>query len=181
MKAFLVARVSIDDQKDALPAQAFRLTEYAKRRGYEYELTEIRESAYKGNRSAFSELVKKITLHNDIAVVVFDKIDRYTRDSSSQEVRILDDLRKSGKIELHFPSDNLFIHRDSPATDLLRLGMGVVVAQYFLMQLAITYAADSNRSCVMVNGSAWRHLAIRILSYQMERSGLKLIRTLLKL
>ena len=131
MKAFLVARVSTDDQKDALPAQAFRLIEYAKRRGYGYELTEIRESAYKGNRSAFSELVKKITLHSEISVVVFDKIDRYTRDSSSQEVRILDDLRKSGKIELHFPSDNLFIHRDSPATDLLRLGMGVVVAQYY--------------------------------------------------
>lgn len=131
MKAFLVARVSTDDQKDALPAQTFRLTEYAKRRGYDYEITELRESAYKGNRSAFSELVTKITKHGEVSIVVFDKIDRYTRDSSSQEVRMLDDLRKSAKIELHFPSDNLFIHKDSPATDLLRLGMGVVVAQYY--------------------------------------------------
>ncbi len=131
MKAFLVARVSTDDQKDALPAQSFRLTEYAKRRGYDYELTELRESAYKSDRLAFSLLVKRITSHDESGVVVFDKIDRYTRDSSSEEVRMLDGLRKAGKIELHFPSDNLFIHRDSPATDLLRLGMGVVVAQYY--------------------------------------------------
>lgn len=43
MKAYLLARVSTDDQKDALPAQSFRLVEYAKRRGYEYQLAELRE------------------------------------------------------------------------------------------------------------------------------------------
>jgi len=131
MKAYLVARVSTDDQKDALPAQSYRLTEYAKRRGYEYELTEIKESAYSANRSQFSILVNRINQLNEPAIVVFDKIDRYTRNSSSQEVRMLDQLRKANKIELHFPSDNLFITRDSPATDLLRLGMGLVVAQYY--------------------------------------------------
>lgn len=131
MKAYLLARVSTDDQKDALPAQTFRLTEYAKRRGYEYELAELRESAYKGNRDAFKIVVEEIKGCKEPAIVVFDKIDRYTRDSSSEEVRALQALYRSGKIELHFPSDNLFIHKDSPATDLLRLGMGIVVAQYY--------------------------------------------------
>lgn len=131
MKAYLLARVSTDDQKDALPAQTYRLTEYAKRRGYDYELTELRESAYKGNRDAFKIVVETITASKEPAIVVFDKIDRYTRDSSSNEVRALQTLYRSGKIELHFPSDNLFIHKDSPATDLLRLGMGIVVAQYY--------------------------------------------------
>ncbi len=131
MKAFLLARVSTDDQKDALPAQTFRLTEYAKRRGYDFKLFELKESAYKGNRDYFGQVVREIELNNDPAIVVFGKIDRYTRDSSSNEVRILQSLYRSGKIELHFPSDNLFIHKDSPATDLLRLGMGIVVAQYY--------------------------------------------------
>ena len=131
MKAHLLARVSTDDQKDALPAQTYRLTEYAKRRGYIYELFELRESAYKSNRAEFSTIVAGIKSLNEPSIVVFDKIDRYTRDSSSGEVRTLDALRKSGKIEIHFPSDNLYIHKDSPATDLLRLGMGIVVAQYY--------------------------------------------------
>ena len=131
MKAYLLARVSTDDQKDALPAQTFRLVEYAKRRGYDFELTEIRESAYKGNRDEFKVLVDEIKACQENSVVVFDKIDRYTRDSSSEQVRALQSLYRSGKIELHFPSDNLFIHKDSPATDLLRLGMGIVVAQYY--------------------------------------------------
>ncbi len=131
MKAFLLARVSTDDQKDALPAQVFRLTEYAKRRGYDFEIFELRESAYKGNRDNFKTVVDSIKQCDEQSVVVFDKIDRYTRDSSSEEVRTLQNLYRSGKIELHFPSDNLFIHKDSPATDLLRLGMGIVVAQYY--------------------------------------------------
>jgi DNA invertase Pin-like site-specific DNA recombinase len=131
MKAYLLARVSTDDQKDALPAQSYRLTEYAKRRGYDYRLIELRESAYKGNRDTFRKVVEEINSNREPVIVVFDKIDRYTRDSSSNEVRILQTLYRSGKIELHFPSDNLFIHKDSPATDLLRLGMGIVVAQYY--------------------------------------------------
>jgi len=131
MKAFLLARVSTDDQKDALPAQTYRLTEYAKQMSYESELTEIKESAYKDTRNEFKNVVDKIKACQEKAIVVFDKIDRYTRDSSSEQVRILQNLYRTGKIELHFPSDNLFIHQGSPATDLLRLGMGIVVAQYY--------------------------------------------------
>lgn len=131
MKAFLLARVSTEDQKDALPAQSFRLKQYANRMGYDFELSEIRESAYKGNRESFKSVIEKIKAHKEPAIVVFDKIDRYTRDSSSDEVRTLQSLYRAGKIELHFPSDNLYITKNSPATDLLRLGMGIVVAQYY--------------------------------------------------
>jgi DNA invertase Pin-like site-specific DNA recombinase len=131
MKAFLLARVSTDDQKDALPAQSYRLIEYAKRMSYEHELFEIKESAYKETRNDFGAVVDKIKVSTSKVIVVFDKIDRYTRDSSSEQVRILQSLYRADKIELHFPSDNLYIHQGSPATDLLRLGMGIVVAQYY--------------------------------------------------
>lgn len=131
MKAFLLARVSTDEQKDALPGQVYRLTEYASKQRYTFELFELRESAYSDERKDFAEVVRKIVASPDFAVVVFDKIDRFSRDASSPEVRTLNKLCKQGKIELHFPSDNLIIHKDSPSPDKLRLGMGVVVAQYY--------------------------------------------------
>jgi site-specific DNA recombinase len=131
LKAYLIARVSTDEQKDALPAQVHRLKDYAERRGFSYELIEILESAFKGNRPEFNEVVQKVRASKEPVMVVFDKIDRYTRDSSAEEGRILRNLYQSGSIELHFPSDNLTIHKDSPATDLMRLGLGVVLAEYY--------------------------------------------------
>src|SRR5262249_22707993 len=53
------------------------------------------------------------------------------RDSSSEEKTFLTSLFKKGLIELHFPSDNLFIHKDSPAADLFRLDIGVALAGYY--------------------------------------------------
>ena len=47
------------------------------------------------------------------------------------EVKALNKLREAGKIEIHFPSDNLFVHKNSPASDLFRLGIGVVLAKYY--------------------------------------------------
>lgn len=131
MLAILIARVSTDDQKDALPGQIYRLRDYANRNGYPYKLFEILESAYKGNRTDFNTVLDEIAEYQETIAVVFDKIDRYTRDSSSEEVRQLQNLYRSGKIELHFPSDNLIIHQNSPATDIMRLGLGIVVAQYY--------------------------------------------------
>lgn len=43
----------------------------------------------------------------------------------------MQNLYRNGKIELHFSSDNLTIHKDSPATDIMRLGLGVILAQYY--------------------------------------------------
>ena len=51
MKAFLIARVSTEDQLDALPAQIYRLKEYGESNFSAYELIEFQESAYKGNSS----------------------------------------------------------------------------------------------------------------------------------
>jgi site-specific DNA recombinase len=131
LKAYLIARVSTDEQKDALPAQVYRLKDYAERKGFTYELIEIQESAYKENRQEFNEVIQKVKASKEPVIVVFDKIDRYTRDSTAKEGRILRNLYQSGQIELHFSSENLIINKDSPATDLMRLGLGVVLAEYY--------------------------------------------------
>ena len=132
MNIILIARVSDVEQRKALPAQKLRLKDYAEKELKQpYKYHEFDESAYKDDRRKFSALVDKISQQKDFSIVVFDKIDRFTRDASQSEVRKMGSLVEKGKIEMHFPSDNLKITKDSPATDLFRLGIGMLLAKYY--------------------------------------------------
>jgi site-specific DNA recombinase len=111
MKLILIARVSDVEQRKALPAQKLRLKQYAIGRDPKAEYYEFDESAHKDTRQKFAQLVEYIKSQKEPCAVVFDKIDRYTRDSSQEEVRALNVLVKNGKIQLHFPSDNLYTRR----------------------------------------------------------------------
>ena len=135
-KALLVARVSDVEQRKALPAQKKRLYEYAKRCRWterqDFRYVEFDETAFKENRVTFKELViLPLQSATTNSIVVFDKIDRFSRDSTSDERAALTKLFRQGKIEMHFPSDNLFIHKDSPAPDLFRLDIGIALAGYY--------------------------------------------------
>jgi site-specific DNA recombinase len=135
-KALLVARVSDVEQRKALPAQKKRLYEYAQRKrwseGKEFSYVEFDQTAFKKDRKTFNELViKPLQEDPQLAIVVFDKIDRFSRDSSSTEKAALTQLFRGGKIEMHFPHDNLFISKDSPAADLFRLDIGISLAAYY--------------------------------------------------
>ncbi len=131
-KAWLIARVSDPSQRSALPAQVLRLNEYSQKLGLNSTLYSFDETAYKDDRRKFQEIVNEIAHYEDgLGIVVFDKIDRFTRDASSEVVRILKDRVKDGKLELHFPSDGLIFHKNSPACDKTRLGMGMVFGEYY--------------------------------------------------
>lgn len=132
----LVARVSDIEQRKALPAQQKRLFEYAKKKRWEehtdFIYVEFDETAFKQNRKTFNELViKPLQNANSPCIVVFDKIDRFSRDSSSDEKAALIRLCELGKLEMHFPSDNLFYHKDSPASDKFRLDIGISLAAFY--------------------------------------------------
>ncbi len=133
---YLIARVSDETQKKALPAQKKQLLDYANRQrwisGKDYKYIEFDESAYHDSRTKFRTLViEPLKKEKELSIVVMHKIDRYSRDSSSEEKAELTKLWKKGKIELHFPGDNLFIHKDSPAADLFRLDIGIALAGYY--------------------------------------------------
>ena len=133
---YLIARVSDPAQRQALPAQTQKLKDYAKSKQWvedkDYIYAEFDETAFKEDRKKFQEHVVQPLLNaNELAIVVFDKIDRFTRDSSSEERQILTSLFRKGKIEIHFPSDNLFINKHSPAADLFRLDIGIALAGYY--------------------------------------------------
>lgn len=133
---FLIARVSDVEQRKALPAQKQKLLDYAAGKGWaegkDYTYLEFDETAYKEDRKKFrTQVIDPLLDSKEQDIVVFDKIDRFTRDASSEERSILTKLFRHGKLELHFPSDNLFIYKDSPAADLFRLDIGIALAGYY--------------------------------------------------
>ena len=155
-KIILIARVSDVEQRKALPAQKMRLERYAEQKQLPYEYYEFDESAHKEERQKFAKLVEHIKKQTILCYVVFDKIDRFTRDSSQEEVKALQQLVKLGKIELHFPHDSLYIDQNSSAADWFRLGIGMALAKYY---------SDSIRDNVkrrfeqMLNDKIWVHRA----------------------
>tara|TARA_B100001245_G_scaffold113248_1_gene82918 strand:+ start:8008 stop:9558 length:1551 start_codon:yes stop_codon:yes gene_type:complete len=136
IKAFLIARVSDPRQVDALPAQELRLNEYSDRYKFNKELHRFDETAFKEDRAKFIEIVDEAIKYPKYFVMVFDKIDRLTRDVSSDVVRTLKNLVKEGRCELHFPSDGLIYHQHSPAHDKTRLDMGMVFGGYYSMAIS---------------------------------------------
>ena len=136
LNVLLVARVSDVQQRKALPAQEKRLLAYAEKMewelGRDFEYIEFDETAFGKDRKTFNDLVIDRLKASEIpSIVVFDKIDRFSRDSSSTEKRDLTMLVETGKLEIHFPSDNLYIHRYSPAADKFRLDIGVSLGAYY--------------------------------------------------
>lgn len=135
MKVIAITRVSTEEQKDAnnsLPAQIARVERYCAVKGLPVpKMYSFDESAYSGKRRLFAEIVAEIEAEKDKVALCVDKIDRLTRDVFDPNVRKLDDLRKDGKLEMHFISDNVVLHKDSPATDLFRFTMGTSLAKYF--------------------------------------------------
>ena len=61
-------------------------------------------------------------------------MDRIQR--SFKESVILDDLRKQGKLTIHFYRENLILHRDSNSADLIRWDMGVMFARSYVLQMS---------------------------------------------
>jgi len=134
MKAIILARVSTEEQKEAgnsLPAQLLRLQKYCNEKGLVvFKEFNFDESAWKTEREEFKKIIETLQSSKETIALCCDKIDRLIR-NFTRDLAILEELRKSGKIELHFPSDNIILHKDSPATDCFRFTMGVSLAKYY--------------------------------------------------
>ena len=136
MKAILLARVSTPDQEkgESIDAQRERMIDYTKRRGLEiFKVFEIVESSTKDTRKKFEEVLVFIRKINGPIALIIETIDRLQR--SFKESVELDDLRKQGKIEIHFLRESLIMHQDSTSSDLIRWDMGVMFARAFVLQI----------------------------------------------
>ncbi|EKD80511.1 MAG: cassette chromosome recombinase B [uncultured bacterium] len=134
MKAIIIARVS-DKKQDSNEAQVNRVSDYVKSKEFSPVTTyEIEESSTHGDRLKFQAIIEEIRQSKEPVAIVVDTIDRLQR--SFKESVELDDLRKLGKIELHFYREGLIIHKDSNSSDLLRWDMGVMFARSYVLQLS---------------------------------------------
>lgn len=137
MKAILLARVSSKEQEEgqSIPAQERRLREYAQRRGLIVdEVFKITESSTKDTRREFEKILARIRKSRETLALVADTIDRVQR--SFKESVVLEDLRKDGKVEIHFIREGLVLNLKSNSADILRWDMGVMFARSYVLQLS---------------------------------------------
>lgn len=134
MKAIILARVS-DKKQDSNEAQVVRVSDYIKRAGLTiWKTYEIEESSTKGDRKKYQEAVMDVENAKETIAIVVDTVDRLQR--SFKESVQLDELRKAGKLEIHFYREGLVLRKDSNSADLLRWDMAVMFARSYVLQLS---------------------------------------------
>ena len=131
-KAYVLCRVSSKDQEDnySLKAQEDRLVAYCNKIGLEIvDIYKLVESSTRGDRPKFKKLLKEIKQEKQPIALVCDKVDRLQRNFN--DVPTLEKLRKAGKLELHFRSDNKILGKNSSSTDIMHYNFLVMMAQQY--------------------------------------------------
>jgi DNA invertase Pin-like site-specific DNA recombinase len=106
------------------------LREYAERKGLVVdEIFKITESSTKDTRREFERILERIRKSRETIALVADTIDRVQR--SFKESVVLDNLRKEGKVEIHFMREGLILNLKSNSSDILRWDMGVMFARSY--------------------------------------------------
>ena len=135
MKAILLARVSTEDQRDAgnsLPAQVERMKAYCGRKGLEIvEIFSFDESAYKTKRDEFDKILDYLEQHKEKMAVVFDKVDRLSRNVFDKRVSFLYEKAVADEIELHFVSDGQVLNSSISATQKFQFSTNLGLAKYY--------------------------------------------------
>lgn len=137
MKAVILARVSSNEQEfgKSLEAQYELGLQYAQRKGLEViQKYRIVESSTKGKRREFNEMISFVKQQKEPIAIISHTVDRFQR-RFDESVELLP-LVKNGKIELHFVSTGLVVHKDSPSADLMMWDFNVVGARAYILQLA---------------------------------------------
>ena len=132
LQAILFCRVSSKRQKDegvSLDVQAENLEQYCKDKNLIIlKDFSIDESSTRGERKQYHEMLEYAqTCQGKVAIIV-NYVDRLQR--SFDDTFLLNQLRKEGKIEIHFLKEGLIITKDSAATDLTFWNMHVLMANF---------------------------------------------------
>jgi site-specific DNA recombinase len=137
MKAIILARVSSKEQEEgqSIPSQVRRLTEYPLKRDLQIENTiQITESSTKETRKQFDQILSFIKKAKQPIALITDTVDRLQR--SFRETPLLDEMRRQGKLELHFLREGLVVNQNSNSAQLLQWDIGVLFASSYVRQLS---------------------------------------------
>jgi len=140
-KAIILARVSSKEQEvdgNSLDAQVDRLQEYVDRKELEliHKPYKLVESSTQGDRRKFMKIMNDSleSVKDEVLVIVADKVDRFQR-GFKETVWVYEEI-KAGTVELHFASENLILHKESPSSDIMRWNMTVIGAQYYCLTIS---------------------------------------------
>ncbi len=137
MKPALLIRVSTKEQEDghSLEAQKMRLTDYAKTKGLnDVKLFKIVESSTIGSRKKFNEMIEWAKSQKEKVAIIADAVDRIQR--SFKESILLDDLRKKGKVEIHFLRENIIISENSQYHEIAMWDFATMGAKMYIGSLS---------------------------------------------
>ena len=131
-KAVILVRVSSREQEEgySIEAQLTRLRKYCERRGLEI-IKEfiIVESSTRGERENFYEMIDYIKKQKFPINLICDKVDRLQR--SFREMPIIDDLRRKGKLILHFNVEGQVLDANSNSSQLMVYHMYIMMAESY--------------------------------------------------
>ena len=131
-KAVIIARVSSREQEKgvSIDAQVEKIRNYCTQKGLnnikEFIIT---EASTKLERKKFYAMLDFVKKQPGKIVIVADCVDRMQR--SFREHPILDSMRMTDKIEMHFVRDGQIIKQDSNSSEKLFWNMSVLVAQNY--------------------------------------------------
>jgi len=137
MKAIILARVSSKEQEEgqSIPSQVRRLTEYTIKKNLQVDqVFQVTESSSKETRKQFDQIIAYIKKSREPMALVTDTVDRLQR--SFRETPLLDEMRKEGKLELHFLREGLIVTSQSNSAQLLQWDIGVLFASSYVRQLS---------------------------------------------
>lgn len=135
--AVILARVSSEKQERgaSIDAQIETIYNYCEAKGLniikEFIIT---ESSTRGDRKQYHEMLKFVFSCKQKIAIVVNCVDRLQR--SYKDTPVLDDLRKDGKIEVHFLKENLILSKDSRGMDILFWNMCVLMANSYILSLS---------------------------------------------
>ena len=141
-QAVIFARVSSEEQKKgaSLKAQLKSVVDYCKNSTSAkpeclkiLKVFSISESSTRGERKLFYEMLDFVKKQTHKTAIVVNCVDRLQR--GYKECVELDDLRKQGRIELHFYKETLILTKDSSSSDIMRWDMGVLSAKMYVGSL----------------------------------------------
>lgn len=136
-EAIIFARVSSEKQEKgaSIDAQKELIYDYCLKHKLNVikELT-ITESTTRGDRKQYKEMLDFIRKKDHKIAIVVNCVDRLQR--SDQDNPAIDELRRTGKIEVHFIKENIILHEDSSGNDLLFWKMNVLMANSYVISLA---------------------------------------------
>ena len=136
-KAVIFARVSTQHQQDegySIDAQLEIIRDYCKKNGFEIiKEYVLAESSTRGDRKQYHEMLNFVQNYKDKIAIVVNCVDRLQR--SYKDTPALDEMRKDGKIEVHFLKENLILTRDSTGMEIMFWNMSVLMASAYILSM----------------------------------------------